>query len=80
MGTTDNIYIVHGLITHSQGKQLYCAFIYFTKAFDYIFRDNLCQYNYTIRLKENILNTIRSMFDYVKPCVKCNDKSGDKER
>ena len=43
MGTVDNIFVLHGLITHylNQGKYLLCAFVDFTKAFDYVVRDNL---------------------------------------
>ena len=43
MGTTDNLYDLHGLISHviNQGKKLYCAFVDFTKAFDYVVRENL---------------------------------------
>ena len=43
MGTVDNIFVLHGLITHmlNTGKKLYCTFIDFTKAFDYVVRDNL---------------------------------------
>ena len=38
MGTVDNIFNLHGLITHliNKGKKLYCAFVDFTKAFDFI--------------------------------------------
>ena len=34
MGTVDNIFVLHGLISHilNQGKHLYCAFVDFTKA------------------------------------------------
>ena len=43
MSTVGNIFVLHGLISHilNQGKRLFCAFIDFTKAFDYIVRDNL---------------------------------------
>ena len=43
MSTVDNVFILYGLITHmvNQGKRLYCTFIDFTKAFDYLVRDNL---------------------------------------
>ena len=38
MGTVDNIFTLHGLLTHviNQGKKLYCAFVDLTKAFDYM--------------------------------------------
>ena len=43
MGTIDNIFIVHGMISHmlNDNKKLYVAFIDFTKAFDFIVRDIL---------------------------------------
>ena len=42
MSTVDNIFVLHRLISYviNQGKKLYCAFIDFTKAFDYVVRDN----------------------------------------
>ena len=41
MSTIDNIYVLHGLINHfiNRGNRLYCAFVDFTKAFDYVNRD-----------------------------------------
>ena len=41
MGTVDNIFVLHGLITHliNQGKKMYCTFVDFKKAFDFINRD-----------------------------------------
>jgi len=40
MSTVDNMFVLHGLLTHIlKGKQLYCAFIDFSKAFDYYIRD-----------------------------------------
>jgi len=43
MSTVDTFFVLHGLLTHilNKGKQLYCAFIDFSKAFDYVVRDNL---------------------------------------
>ena len=43
MSTVDNIFVLHRLLTHilNTGKQFYCAFIDFSKAFDYVVRDNL---------------------------------------
>ena len=43
MSTVDNIFILHSMITHfiNRGKKLYCCFIDFTKAFDYVVRDSL---------------------------------------
>ena len=38
MGTVDNIFVLHGLISHmiNNNKKLYCSFIDFSKAFNYI--------------------------------------------
>ena len=44
MATVDNIiFILNSRITHmlNQNKQLYCAFVDFTKAFDFVNRDIL---------------------------------------
>ena len=43
MGTLDNIFISNNLITHciNNNKRLYCAFVDFTKAFDFVVRDTL---------------------------------------
>ena len=43
MGTTYDLYVLHGLISHviNKGNKLYCAFVIFTRAFDYVVRDNL---------------------------------------
>ena len=43
MGTVDNIFVLHGILNRMRntGKRLFCAFIDFSKAFDYVFRDNL---------------------------------------
>ena len=38
MGTVDNVFIIHSLITHctNENKKLFAAFIDFKKAFDYV--------------------------------------------
>ena len=43
MSTADNAFILHGLVSHmlNQGRKIFCAFIDFTKAFDYVVRNNL---------------------------------------
>ena len=43
MGTTDNIFVMHGVINHllNKGEKLFCAFVDFTKAFDYVVREVL---------------------------------------
>lgn len=68
MSTVDNVFILHGLITHmvNQGKKLYCTFIDFTKAFDYVVRDNLWYKLIKLGLRGNIMNIIKSMYSCVK--------------
>ena len=43
METVDNLFVLNSLITHflNQNKQIYCVVVDFTKAFDYVVRDNL---------------------------------------
>ena len=40
MSTVDNIFVLNSLITHvlNQNKKLYCAFVDFTKEFDFVVR------------------------------------------
>ena len=79
MGTVDNIFILHGLLTHylDHGKKLFCVFVDFTKAFDYVVRDNLWFKLVKLGLRGNILNIIKSMYDSVKSRVKFCDKVGN---
>ena len=76
MGTVDNIFTLHGLLTHviNQGKKLYCAFVDLTKAFDYINRDILWHKLIKLGIRAKILNIIRSMYENVKSRVKYNNR------
>ncbi len=60
------------MITHllNQGKQLFCAFVDFTKAFDYIVRENIWHKLIRIGVRGNMLNVIKSMYDNIKSKVK----------
>ena len=64
MCTTDNIFILHGLITHSlnRDKKLYCAFIDFSKAFDHVVHDILWFKLIKYGVRGKILNIIMSMY------------------
>ena len=80
MSTVDNIYVLHGLISHflNSGKKLYCAFVDFTKAFDYVVRDNLWFKLVKLGVRGKILNIVRSMYESVKTKVKYyNQLSGE---
>ena len=76
MSTIDKIFVLHGLITHylNRGKKLFFAFIDFTKAFDYIVRDNLW---FKLGLRGNTLNIVASMYENVKSKLKFCDKIGN---
>ena len=77
--TIDDVFVLHGLISHilNHGKKLYCAFIDFTKAFDYIVRENLWYKMIKLALRGNILNIIKSMYMSVKSRVKYCNKLGN---
>ena len=79
MSTTDNIFVLHGVISHliNQGKKLYCAFVDFTKAFDYVVRENLWYKMIKYGIRGKILNVIKSMYSSVKSRVKYNNQLGN---
>ena len=72
MGTVDNIFVLHSLITHfiNNGSKLFCAFVDFSKAFDYVVRDNLWYKLIQLGVRGNMLNIIRSMYKCTKSFVK----------
>ena len=65
MSTVDNVFVLHGLITHmlNGGKRFYCAFIDFTKAFDYVVRDILWYKLIKLGVRGQILKVIKSMYE-----------------
>ena len=75
MGTVDNIFVLHGVIKHclSEGKRLYATFVDFTKAFDYVVRENLWLKLIKFGVRGRILNVIQSMYKSVKSIVKYNN-------
>ena len=76
MSTTDNIFVLHGLITHSlnNDQQLFCSFIDFSKAFDYVVRDVLWFKFLQFGVRGKMLDIIVSMYKNVKSQVKINNK------
>ena len=58
----------------NQGKKLFCAFVDFTKAFDYMLRDNLWFKRIKLGIRGNILNIIKSMYETVKSKVRFKNK------
>ena len=79
MSTTDHIFSLHGIITHylNNNKRLFCAFIDFSKAFDYVVRDNLWFKLIKLGIRGKILNIIMSMYENVKSRVKFNNAKGE---
>ena len=78
MSTIDNIYVLQNLINHvlNDNKQLFCAFIDFTKAFDYIVRDNLWYKLYRLGIRGHVLAVIKSMYNHVYSRVKHENSLG----
>ena len=75
MSTVDNIFVLNSLITHvlNQNKQLYCAFVDFTKAFDFLVRDILWYKLIEVGVRGKMLDIILSMYTEVKSQVKHNN-------
>ena len=72
MSTVDNIFVLHGIINHllNKGEKLFCAFVHFTKAFDYVVRDIIWFKLIKLGVRGKILDIIRSMYQNVKSKVK----------
>ena len=72
MGTTDNSFILNNLITHSlnNNQRLYCAFVDFTKAFDFVVRDILWFKLIRLGVRGKMVNIIKSIYSRVKSRVK----------
>ena len=75
MGTVDNIFILNCLITHclNKNERLYCAFIDFTKAFDFIVRDVLWYKLLKVGVRGKMLDIVKSIYNMVKSRVKHNN-------
>lgn len=75
MSTTDDVFVLHGLLNHfvNSGNRLYCAFVDFTKAFEYVNRAVIWYNIIKIGIRGKILNVIKPMYELVKSRVKLND-------
>lgn len=75
MSTVDNAFVLHGIINHllSKGEKLFCAFVDFTKAFDYVVRDILWYKLIKLGVCGKILNVIMSMYRNIKSKVKLDN-------
>ena len=75
MSTVDNIFVLNGLITHciNNSEYLYCCFVDFTKAFDYVERDILWYKLIKIGVRGRMLDIIKSIYTTVRSRVKNNN-------
>ena len=77
--TLDHIFALH-VISHfyiSQGKKLFCAFIDYSKAFDFIDRSYLWQKLLDSNINGKVLKVIRNMYDNAKSHVSDNNTLSD---
>ena len=76
MSTANNIFVLHGLITHflNSNKRLFCSLIDFSKAFDYEVRDVLWFKLLQFGVRGKMLDIIVSMYENVKSKVKINNR------
>ena len=79
MSTIDNIFVLNGLKTHciNNNEYLYCCYVDFTKAFDYVERDILWYKRIEIGVIGWMLNIIKSIYNTVKSRVKNNNTLSD---
>ena len=76
MSTADNIFILHGLITHlfNEGKQMYGGFVDFSKAFDFVSRDIIWYKLVKLGVRGKMSTIIQSIYENVKSKVKYDTK------
>ena len=77
--TLDHIFALH-VISHyyiSQGKRLYCAFVDYSKAFDFIDRSYLWQKLLNSNINGKIFNVIKNMYENAKSHVSANNNLSD---
>ena len=79
MSTIDNVFVLSGLASRfiNRRKHLYCIFVDFTKAFDYVVRDNLWYKLIKLGVRGNMLDIIKSMYTSIKSRVKHNNQLGE---
>ena len=67
MSTIDNIFVLNGIITHciNNNEYLYCCFVDFTKAFDYVERNILWYKLIKIGVRGQMLDIIKSMYNSI---------------
>ncbi len=79
MSTVDHIFVLHSLISKftNNGSKLFCAFVDFSKAFDYVVRDNLWYKLIQLGIRGKMFDIIKSIYNNVKTRVKYNNQLSD---
>ena len=79
MSTVDNVFVLNSLISHAlnPGKKLYCSFIDFSKAFDYVVKDILWHKLLNIGVRGKMFDIIVSMYHNIRSRVKYNNCLSD---
>ena len=77
--TIDHIFVLHSIIDIYQQKQkpLYCAFIDYKKAFDFVDRSSLWKKLISHGINGKVLNVIYNLYKNAKSCVKSQGKLSD---
>ena len=72
LGTTEAIFVLHCLVTETlqNKKRVYCCFVDYKKAFDYINREKLYKKLKYYGIQGNLLTVVRSMYSRIRTCVK----------
>ena len=72
MGTIDGIFVLDNVINWfiSNKKKIYCAFLDYSKAFDYVVRDNLWYKLLKLGVRGKMFNIIQSIYSTVKSKVR----------
>jgi hypothetical protein len=75
MGTVDNIFVLQSIINHiiSENKRLFVCFVDFTKAFDFIVRDNLWLKLIKLGVRGKVMKVLKSMYTNVKSRIKLSN-------
>ena len=70
----DHVFTLYSIINMylSRGKRLYCAFIDYKKAFDFVDRTSSWNKMLAIGINGKIINVIHNMYTKAKSCVKNN--------
>ena len=77
--TMDHVFTLHHIIDYyrQKGKQIYCAFVDYTKAFDLVNRSALWCKLFDQGISGKILKIIQNMYTEAKSCVKVGGKLSD---